>query len=145
MNKQIMLCALVLAACSGNNNTTSQPETIKANACATPGTSYVVVWTDTSGNCGQVPNGVVNISPSGTITLPTTVTCESIDTEGCTTQENNCSYTASVTGGNCTITYTSASTFSANGLSATAIASLTAECSDGLGCAGSYSLVYTRQ
>ena len=145
--KQIILCAiaLVIVACSGNNSTPNQPETIQANTCATSGASYVGVWTDTSGNCGQVPNSVVNISPSGAISLPDTVTCQSVNTEGCTTQENNCSYTASVTGGTCTINYTSTSTFSADGSSASAMASLTMECSDGSSCEGSYSLAYTRQ
>jgi hypothetical protein len=103
MKRGIMVAGwLALNACgssSGNSATTEL-----ANPCVTKGATYLITFEEQDGGtCGPVPQGVVNVSSTGTVLNGDNFPCASQAQNGCTTQENDC--TTTLTGGiNCAVT-----------------------------------------
>jgi hypothetical protein len=128
----LLVSVLTLFACGGSSND-------QANPCATKGATYLVSYTELSGNCGPIPSSVVNVNPDGTITDPNHITCASSSVQGCTTQNNSCTWSSQ--GFN--FMATTSVTFSADGASASGIATISAS---GAGsCTETYNLFYGRQ
>jgi hypothetical protein len=121
-----------LAACGGSSN----PE---ANSCATKGATYLVTFTEVSGNCGPVASQIVNVNPDGTITNPNNITCAGSSVQGCTINNNACTYSSQ--GYN--VTFTTSVTFSSDGASASGLESFSIS---GAGsCTETYRVSYLRQ
>lgn len=110
-----------------------------ANTCATRSASYLAHFTQQDGNCGPVPDQVVNISADGEIAGAAGVSCEKSEAVGCTQNTTNCRNT--VDGVTCSST--ASLTFTKDGASASGTSSVT--CTGAATCAGSYRLSYTRQ
>lgn len=111
-----------------------------ANPCATRSATYVQKFTQTSGNCGALPDQVVNVSADGSIPAAANVTCQSQEPDGCTQRNTGC-VGPTVDGVTCTAT--TSLTFVTDGSRATGTASIT--CSGAQSCASSYSLLLLRQ
>jgi hypothetical protein len=137
MKRAFLVCLLGMGmtglACGGSSNSA-------ANPCATKGATYLATFTEVSGNCGPIPSQVVNINPDGTITSSVNETCGSVSQQGCTGNRNDCTWTSQ--GYN--FTSTSSLTFSADGASASGIATVSAS-GGGLSCVETYKLSYVRQ
>jgi hypothetical protein len=112
----MLLFALLVAGCSGS----SGPSDHSANPCATPGATYVEVFTQTSGNCGPIPNQVINVSPGGDVTASSTISCASSNQNGCTATGSDCTFTSQ--GFDFTETYST--TFASDGSAAMGVLSL---------------------
>ena len=134
--KSFVLAGMILiVGCSSGSG-----QTVQADSCLTAGASYLVSYTETSGNCGPVPSEVINVSSSGVIVSPVQVSCASDTVSGCMVQESDCSYTDDGD----TFTYSSDVSFASNGSSGSGVFSVSATGSAGT-CAGSYNITYTRQ
>ena len=144
---QISLLVAVLVGCSATDSSTatSATRTVPANPCMIRGASYLCHFVAESGNCPVLADEVVNVNPDGTITLSAAVSCSTITINGCTIHESNCTWSSTSQGTTCNFTSNSAITAVSDGSSASGLASMTASCSDGEACTGTYQVSYTRQ
>ena len=126
----VVLGAVLALACGGNSN--------QANPCVTRGASYLVTFTQVSGNCPAIPSTLVTVNQDGSIPTAASASC-TVNMNGCTS-DNNCTWSANG------FNYTSSShlTFTADGASASGTATLNVS-GNGTSCVGTYSLTYTRQ
>jgi hypothetical protein len=137
MNRGMTTLAATILLATGCGSGSSMPQ---ANSCATSGATYVETFTQTSGNCGPLSSQVINVSPSGTLTVPTTISCTSSTQAGCTIQESDCTYSAD----GFDYTYSSSVTFASDGSSFAGTYSVSGT-GMGMSCASSYSISGTRQ
>lgn len=119
-----------IAACGGNP---------KANPCATRNSTYLAHFAEQSGNCGAVPDQVVNISASGEIVLAPGAACEKSEADGCTQRTSNCTSTSA----GVTCTSNGSLEFASGGATASGTASIS--CMGAAICTSTYRLTYTRQ
>jgi hypothetical protein len=110
-----------------------------ADSCLTPGATYEEAFTETSGDCGQIPNVVVNVSPDGTIVNAAGVTCTTSVVTGCTVQNSDCTWSNK----GFDFTMTSSITISSDGSSGRGELSLGA--TGAASCASSYNVYVSRQ
>ncbi len=112
----------------------------QANPCATAGATYLETLTQTSGTCGPIASQVVNVSPDGTLTLPTSISCASTNQTGCTARDSDCAFTSQ----GFDFTETFSVTFAKDGSSAAGVLSLSGT-GMGMSCSSSYKVTFTRQ
>jgi len=117
----------------------NEPDVLKANFCAIPGASYLVHFTQMSGNCGYIPDVLVNINPDGSLPY-TGLVCQSLTTNGCTSQGTNCQF--SFNGINCTETFTT--TFNQDGSGGQSTIQVACQ-GNGVSCSSIYDATYTKQ
>ncbi len=131
MNATTMMVLAIptLVGCGGN---------ALANPCATPNATYFEHCAEESGDCGAVPDQVVNVGPDGTIVSK--VECATSTADGCIVRGSGCM----VTSMGATTTTTYETTFAADGSSAMSIATLTVSVG-AQSCTSTYSCTLTRQ
>jgi len=130
--KSIFISALFLLACSSNVE--------QANPCATPGATYYQHSTELSGNCGSMPDVIVNINQDGTITFPSNISCATQEQNGCTAHDTDCSFG----NGDVSCQESFDTTFADDGSSANGL--LTLSCDNGSqSCISTYSISMTRE
>ena len=108
------------------------------NPCATRGATYLVHYSEVSGNCGYLPDEILNTSPDGSTV---SITCDEVTQTGCTARDTNCRMSS----GGCNQTFTFETTFTKDGSSASGIMTISLDCSDGSGCKSTYTYTYDRQ
>lgn len=128
--KIITVSFLMIAACGK----------LQANPCATKSASYLQRYVQTSGNCGAIPDQLVNISADGALVGAKDVTCDDYASDGCTQRNTNCKGPA-VNGVTCSAT--SSLTFVSSGATASGVFSVA--CTGTAICNGSYTITATRQ
>lgn len=134
------LVGLLMMAC-GSDDPPKGPVNFPANPCATRGSTYLQSSTEISGDCGPIPDQIVNINPDGTITQDTPLTCDSVTQEGCTARDTGCKWTTSE-GVSWAMTFETA--FKADGSSATGIEMIRGS-GNGQTCTSTYNVSMTRR
>ena len=129
----------VLAACSSSDP--APPPPTKANACATPGKTYLTHFVEQpGGTCGPLADVLVTVNQDGTLPGPV-VSCQSKTETVCRTQATDCT-TSAIKGLTCHVT--SDLTYASDG--ASAAGTETASCTGGsTTCASTYQITVTRQ
>jgi hypothetical protein len=125
------IVGLVSVGCGSGSN--------EANPCATPGATYLFHFVEhPGGNCGPVPDEIVNVNSDGT--LSSSVSCENITQDGCTARDTGCM--TSSNGIDCSVT--TDVTFAKDGSSASGLE--TAMCSNSAAsCTSTYDVTATRR
>ena len=134
--------ALCLAACSSATNADPPPQSAAINPCVTAGASYVVHFAErASGQCGPVPDAIVNTEPNGTVTTPGG--CSGEDrTDGCVVTLTN--WSCPISGGG-QITESGQITWQQGGAGAGGTAQYTIKAPNGTSCISTYDVTYRRQ
>jgi len=130
---------------SSDDNEAGGPVELPANPCATPGATYLSHLEQTSGNCPDIADSIINVTEDGKIPSPAGVTCQVMEQDGCTAHNSNCKMKVPVNGGSCTFTFTTSVTFEEDGSSASGLETLSGSCSDGSSCSGTFKSTFTRQ
>lgn len=117
----------------------------KANPCATNSSTYLVRYADKSGgNCGAIPDTILNISANGSI-AGDAPKCDASEQDGCTARSTNCEATKN--GVDCT--FTASVTFSDDGSSASGLETVSCDASTTSNfvsaCLSTYTVTMTRQ
>lgn len=136
----LMVIVIALAACS--SSTAPSPNAIQANPCAIPGATYRVSAVAQSGNCGYIPDSIVNIGNNGTVVSNSPIQCQRIEQDGCRARDTNC---VQILDNGCKLTATTDMTFSDDGVSASGLESLLLTCPDNSGCYGMYKVYLVQQ
>jgi len=135
--KVLIVLIFVFGGCASSSEYTDIP----ANECATKGGTYVSTFVETSGTCGAVPSGVVNVSEAGQVEMLVGVTCASSESEGCTVHNNECTFSE----GGLNYSITSSVTFKADGSSANGVEGITITGDGGGSCTSTYAVSLVRQ
>ena len=135
-----MFC-LMAAGCSGGDEV-SGPTDVQTNICVTPGSTYLVILSEISGDCGSYTS-VLNTNQDGTITTEGALVCDREEQDGCTVRGTNCQGYDADSG--CSITETFSTTFEADGSEASGVSSIQVECDDGSFCYSTYNTYIERQ
>jgi len=130
---------LALACSSGEDD---GPGTSQANPCATPGATYVQSFTTVAGNCGDLPDIIVNIGNEGTVTTDSPIACDKVEQDGCRAHNTGCRSRAD---NGCNLKSTFETEFEEDGSSASGIMTVVVSCPDGSSCAGTYEYTFTRR
>lgn len=128
-----LLLPLAIGACSSNVE--------QANPCATPDSTYIQSSVELSGNCGALPNVIVNINPDGTITFPSNISCQTQVQDGCTARDSDCYFGNN--GISCQESFET--TFAQDGSSAQGLLTLSCSTSNGQNCTSTYSISMVRE
>jgi hypothetical protein len=140
------LCFTVLVVgCSGKSGDgrAAPPPTKNPppNPCATPGARYLDTFSTISGDCGDIPAGIVNVADDGTIPDITGSSCQKVEQDGCRGHDTGCK----IAQNGCTATVTTDVTFADDGSSSSGLETIEIQCNDGSGCSGSYQVSGVRR
>jgi hypothetical protein len=135
----IIVCFMILG-CSSDSSKNDGTTVSQLNPCATKGATYLVHYTELSGNCGPLQDEIYNTPSSGTTNTP--IVCDEVSQDGCTARDTNCRQKLS---NGCMVVMTFETTFTQDGSSADGIATINLNCPDGSWCQSTYKYTYTRQ
>lgn len=133
------LLTISLISCSSAKTNGSVSQEL-ANPCATRGATYLEIVSELSGNCGPIPETILNINQDGTITSPTPIVCASVSQNGCTARDTDCVFSSQ----GYIFSMTFETTFSEDGSYASSIVTLSGT-GNGQSCTETYSSTMTRQ
>ena len=87
-----MFCSSILFAafiigCSSSSDSSGGTTVNQLNPCATRGATYLFHCKTISGNCGTIPDSIVNTNSDGSTTP---LVCDHSEQDGCTARNTNC-------------------------------------------------------
>lgn len=132
----VVVATAAVLTCSSSSST-SHP---LANPCATKGATYLEHFVQESGDCGALPDEIVNIGADGTLTSSSSVSCATVSQNGCTAQDSDCT----TTNNGVTCMVTTDVTFARDGSSASGLESVTCT-GNGASCTSTYQVSAARQ
>ena len=132
-----------LGGCSSDSSSAPQHTGTqnRLNACATKDSTYLIHFVEKSGNCGGMPDTVLNTDPAGIAKVESSL-CASVTQDGCTERATDCFLDL---GNGCTELETYSTTFMQDGSSASSLLTVRIECQDGSGCYSTYEGTMTRK
>lgn len=141
------LAIAMLAGCSSGDESDGRAAN-RLNSCATRNATYIQTCVEASGNCGPMPDQVVNTDAAGAAAIES-ARCESVAQDGCTARATGCAYESTAPAakqmGGCTIAETYSTTFAQDGSSASSVATVRIDCGDGSWCQSTYKCSIVRQ